>query len=166
VRIIKLGLISLFFLFVLVTLISLLIPGRVRISKAINLPGGSETRVWALVRDTARWNTWLPMLRPGVNNRHIEPIRVVGQERTDSTTVMHWQQGNRDPLTTVFQLHHPDADSLTLQWYMDFHLGWAPWKKFGSLFLENTYGTMMQEGLENMKAEIERQPGQTELPLK
>ncbi len=160
-RIIKLGLISLFFLFVLVTLISLLIPGRVRISKAINLAGGSEQRVWNLVRDTGRWSAWLPMMRPGVDNRRIDPIRVVGDERTDSTTVMQWQQGSRDPLTTVFQIHHPHADSLTLQWYIDFHLGWLPWKKFGSLFLENTYGTMMQEGLENMKAEIERQPADT-----
>jgi hypothetical protein len=161
VRIIKLGLISLVFLFLLVTLISLLIPSRVRISKAVNLPGGSNGQVWTLVRDTGRWSAWLPMLRPGVDNRHIDPIRVVGQERTDSTTIMQWQQGARDPLTTVFQIHHPDADSLTLQWYIDFDLGWTPWKKFGSLFLENTYGTMMQEGLENMKAEIERQPADT-----
>jgi hypothetical protein len=34
---------------------------------------------------------------------------------------------------------------------MDFHLKWYPWKKFSSLFFENTYGVMMQEGLENMR---------------
>jgi hypothetical protein len=34
---------------------------------------------------------------------------------------------------------------------MDFKLPWYPWQKFGSLFYENTYGQMMQNGLANSK---------------
>jgi hypothetical protein len=35
---------------------------------------------------------------------------------------------------------------------MDFQLGWYPWQKFSSLFYENTYGNMMQDGLARLKS--------------
>ncbi|HVE60520.1 MAG TPA: hypothetical protein VNA26_01785 [Chitinophagaceae bacterium] len=34
---------------------------------------------------------------------------------------------------------------------MDFHLKWYPWQKFSSLLYEERYGTMMQNGLTNLK---------------
>jgi hypothetical protein len=34
---------------------------------------------------------------------------------------------------------------------MDFHLKWYPWKKFSSLFFENRYGVLMEQGLSHIK---------------
>ena len=65
---------------------------------------------------------------------------------------MQMKQGDKKPVTSTWQVyHHQSTDSLTLQWYMDFHLKWYPWRKFGALFYENTYGVLMQEGLDNIK---------------
>lgn len=47
-------------------------------------------------------------------------------------------------------------NSFTVQWYMDFHLRWYPWEKFSSLLLEKRYGAMMEQGLTNLKAELEK----------
>ena len=47
-------------------------------------------------------------------------------------------------------------NSVTVQWYMDFHLRWYPWEKFSSLLLEKRYGPMMEKGLGNLKALVER----------
>lgn len=61
---------------------------------------------------------------------------------------------------TGWQLHRSNPqDSATLQWYMDFHLSWYPWQKFGSLFYENNYGRMMEQGLYNLKREVEKKDG-------
>ena len=73
-------------------------------------------------------------------------------ERTDSTVIFQTQYSNHLPATNGWQMYQfTGADSITLQWYMDVHLKWYPWQKFGSLFYENTYGTVMQQGLENLR---------------
>lgn len=74
------------------------------------------------------------------------------QSQNDSEVVMHLQQAGRPEVTNVWKVYeHQQTDSITLQWYMDFHLKWYPWTKFGSLFFENTYGVMMERGLLNIK---------------
>jgi len=45
-------------------------------------------------------------------------------------------------------------NTVTVQWYMDFHLGWLPWKKFSGLLLEKRYGPMMETGLDKLKKAI------------
>ena len=47
------------------------------------------------------------------------------------------------------------SDSTTIQWYMDFHLHWYPWEKFGSLLFERSYGPKMELGLSNLKKIVE-----------
>ena len=42
-------------------------------------------------------------------------------------------------------------NTVTVQWYVDFHLGWLPWKKFSGLLLEKRYGPLLEKGLENLK---------------
>ena len=83
----------------------------------------------------------------------MKTIAITMQSQSDSEVVVQMQQGNKPPVISGWKFHEfPNADSLTLQWYMDFRLKWYPWQKFGSLFYENTYGRMMEEGLTNLKA--------------
>jgi hypothetical protein len=76
-------------------------------------------------------------------------------EQTDSTLVYQLQQSGRKRVINGWELYGgPASDSLTLQWYMDFQLGWYPWEKFSSLFYEKTYGAMMERGLLNLKKRL------------
>lgn len=150
-RIIKLALISIVFLFLVVTAISLLIPSHVRVSKAINIWAEKDS-VFALIADTNRWKQWHPAYIPGENRPQFSSIRIVGKTQNDSEIVMRLQQQGKPQVVNGWKVYHHDrTDSLTLQWYMDFHLKWYPWQKFGSLFYENTYGVMMEQGLDNIK---------------
>ena len=45
-------------------------------------------------------------------------------------------------------------NTVTVQWFMDVHLGWLPWKKFSGLLLEKRYGPLLEKGLENLKKAI------------
>jgi hypothetical protein len=151
VRVIKLALLSIFFLFTVVTLISLLIPSHVRISKAINIHGSTDSAL-ALVKDTARWKQWHPAFIPSDSALKFPTVQITTQSANDSEVVMQLQQANKPVVINGWKVYeHQGADSLTLQWYMDFHIKWYPWSKFGSLFYENTYGVMMQQGLENIR---------------
>ena len=139
------------FLFLVITAISLLIPSNIRISKAINIQGQKDS-IFKLVGDTANWKQWHPAFIPGDSATRFPPIQIVSKSQNDSEIVMHLQQSNKPKVINGWKIYfHPQVDSLTLQWYMDFRLQWYPWKKFGSLFYENTYGVMMEQGLENIQ---------------
>jgi hypothetical protein len=151
VRFIKLALISTVFLFIVVTAISLLIPSHIRISKAINLHTQKDS-VLAVIDDTSRWKQWHPAFIPNDSVPRFPTIQIVDRSKNDSEIVMHLQQSGKPEVINGWKIYqHELADSITLQWYMDFHLKWYPWQKFGSLFYENTYGVMMEKGLDNIK---------------
>jgi hypothetical protein len=152
VRLIKLALISFLFLFGVITVISLLIPSRIRISKAINLPNQKDS-VHALVSNQTRWPEWHPAFTTEQGRASTRSLQFRLQKNTDSLVVWQMIQPGKRPVDNGFQVYtYPASDSLTLQWYMDFRLPWYPWQKFGSLFYEGTYGVMMEQGLANIKA--------------
>jgi len=147
--VIKLFIISVIFLFIAVTAVSLLIPSHITISKAINIHGEKES-IFSLIRDRNQWNKWHPAFKSNSPVQAFDSIHIVSQTENDSEIVMSLQQADKDAVVNGWKIYN-SPDSLTLQWYMKFNLKWYPWKKLGSLFYENTYGVMMQEGLENLK---------------
>jgi hypothetical protein len=168
-RIIKLAIISFVFLFLLVTAISLFFPSHIRISKAVNLKADKDS-VMNLVRDVNRWKSWYPGLdstrqiiengRPiGVylhsgDSSHPLEIRLTGEKENEVTA----QMTNRrlKPVSMGWNLiTYSQTDSITLQWYMDFHLRWYPWEKFGSLLLEHSYGARMELGLSRIRRQVQ-----------
>jgi hypothetical protein len=154
VHFIKLALLSFLFLFLVVTGMSLFIPSHIRISKATNLAVPADS-VWMLVRDTARWKEWHPwfMQSPELMGR----IGTKWTVRNDSVSTILLTQDTKKDLLNTWQVHrYATSDSITLQWYMDFYPKWYPWEKFGSLFYEKTYGTVMEKGLVNLKESLEQ----------
>jgi hypothetical protein len=49
-----------------------------------------------------------------------------------------------------------DSNSVTVQWYIDFHLHWYPWEKFTSFMFEKVYNPQLKQGLDNLKAFVEK----------
>jgi hypothetical protein len=156
VRLIKLAFISIIIIFLIATGFSLMIPSHIRISKAINMHT-SKNAIFPLIQNQEEWKSWHPAFIQNDSTPKFDSIHIVSQHQSDSELVMQLQQGKKDIVTNGWKIYeYAGVDSVTLQWYMDFHLKWYPWKKFGSLFYENTYGVMMQEGLENIKGIVER----------
>ena len=152
-RLIKLAILSFIVLFLIITAMSLLIPSHVRISRAINLKSKEDSvRLW--VRDTEQWQRWHPAFQGANATKTLAENKISITQVTDSDSLvqLRWQQQGRRPVLNSWQIHrYSYTDSVTLQWYMDFHLQWYPWQKFSSLFYEGTYGKMMETGLMNLK---------------
>ena len=150
-RALKLGLLSLFFLALLVTLISLLFPSHVRLSRATNVPNERQ-QIFALLQ---RDSLWHPAFLDTSSQKNFSALAKKTLVKTDSTYVVQLQQEGRKPVVSGWEIYgKPTADSLTLQWYMDFKFRWYPWEKFSSLFYEQTYGVMMEKGLANLKQHL------------
>lgn len=146
-RIIKLAFISLVFFGGLLFLMSLLVPSKVRISKAINLAPDDSTTL-QLIRDTGSWQRW----HPAYQNGNRPGGRIVPANDSDTLVAMDIVHQSGNSVRNSWELHRFGAgDSLTLQWYMDFRLSWKPWHRFSSLFYEGTYGRMMEMGLNNLR---------------
>lgn len=147
-RIIKLGIISLVFFAIMITMISFLFPSHVRISKAIDINATNE-QVLAQLKDTANWKNWypgadslLPAVELNVNDSLVSFQQV--REGKKAEEGIHIIKTERPGITTV-------------QWYMDIKLHWYPWEKFSSLLLESRYGPFMERGLSKLKNYLEKQ---------
>jgi hypothetical protein len=163
-RIIKLAIISFVFFFLLLTAFSLLVPSHVRISKAVNI-GAEKESIFSLITDTTKWKDWHPGFQKNVQQQsNSSSIIITPVVQNDSLIIMNLNSVNRKTMVNGWQVYYyASTDSLTLQWYMDFHLQWYPWQKFGSLFYEKTYGVMMEQGLSNIKQLAEDKDGTNNL---
>lgn len=146
-RLFKLAVISAIVLSVILILMSLLIPSRVRISRAVNIYSPAA-RIHPFLADTRLWKKW--------NSLYSEPIRVEVIENRPGRVATVWRHGGR-ALPGAFELQS-GADITVVQWYFDFRLKWYPWEKFGSITFDKQFGTPMEQSLNNLKKLVENSP--------
>jgi len=171
-RLIKLPILSFIFLFLLLTGISLFIPSHIRIAKEINIKAGTDS-VMAQIRDAARWKNWYPGMDTAKLFYENGVVKGVTLDDKDSVhrVYFHITKDEPDEITAEFAggklkpvtngwkaFPYAAGDSITLQWYMDFHLRWYPWEKFSSLIFEGSYGQKMERGLLNIKRLVQSEP--------
>lgn len=167
-KIIKLAILSVIFLFAVVLAISLFIPSHIRISRAVNLKPAADS-VLNKINDLNKWKEWYP----GFDTMNMEPVllrdnHLISAKLQKTTTVTiitdkkdevqaEFRSGNKNPVMSGWKmLSYNSTDSLTLQWYFDFKIKWYPWEKFFSLAYDKMYGTQMEAGLTNLKKSVER----------
>jgi hypothetical protein len=155
-RLLRLALISVIILFGIVTAISLLIPSNIRLTKVVAIPSEKDS-IFYLIKNKQQWVRWHPSFTNGNNDPLLSKIETTVISETDSVLLMQWKQAGKKPLDMGWQLNHSNnIEPATLQWSIHFNNSWYPWEKFGSLFYENNYGAMMEQGLLNIKKEIEK----------
>ena len=159
-RLIKLVILSFVFLFLVVTVISLFIPGKITISKATNIAGDDKV-IYSYINDLSQWRRWYPslktipeteytILKDSLVEIRATRIKTIWKGNEEIMTEMTSNNG-RPVLSRIKVIRQGQADSSTLQWQMNFKLRWYPWEKFRSLFFENIYGLQMEQGLSNLK---------------
>ena len=141
------------------------IPSQVRISRAINVKAPAS-QLWEQIDDFRKWQNWNPFFidlakdsttyLDSTNGKpklmEVKGTIVEWKEVKEDERIAVMQKGNKQPLINGWKcIERQNADSTTLQWYMDFKLRWYPWEKFASLLFEKSYGVRMEEGLNNLK---------------
>lgn len=164
-KLIKLGVISLLVFALMITGISLLFPSKVRISKAIDINVAKDS-VLKQVSDPVNWKKWYPGTDTSDYLFLEGKIRgyITGDNRglmiktvTDSSVLaINTGNGSKKGEQEWIIYNSSVPNTVTVQWYMDIYLRWYPWEKFSSLLLEKRYGPMLEKGLENLKAQLEK----------
>jgi hypothetical protein len=146
-RVVKLGLISAVVFFLLLYLMSLLIPSHIRISRAVNINAPADA-LRPFVADTSKWQQWMQMDTRKMN------VSILSAGPQDIAT--NWNYRGRS-VKSSFRMEE-SAGITVLQWYFDFQLDWTPWEKFGSITFDKQFGTPMEASLNNLKKLMEKTP--------
>jgi hypothetical protein len=146
-RIIKLGVISFIVFFILLFLMSLLIPSHIRVSRAINIETPKAT-IAPYLSDIKNWPKW--------NELNVDSIEVRILKADLDSVNMRWRYKDRTIHSSLVM--HESAGITVVQWYFDFHLKWYPWEKFGSITFDKQFGKPMENSLNNLKKLIENSP--------
>ena len=157
-RIIKLGIISLVFFAIFLTLLSFLFPSRIRISKAIDIQT-TESGILDQLRLHHQWYTNADSIALFGSNGSV--VQSLSEDITTEST-MEYEVANavfpdRKVKKAGWNFHFSGSPGkLSIQWYMDFKLRWYPWEKFTGLLLEKRYGPMIEKALEKLKTTLEK----------
>ena len=132
-------------LVILITLVSLVFPSHVRISRAIDLSISSQ-KARRLLTDSL-------VLQDMFAGNFVPSKKLI----TDSTFHAEGASQAAIDMETGWQLIASQSNACTLQWYMDFYFDWYPWEKFASLLVEARYGSFMEQQLKLLKSTLEQQ---------
>jgi len=170
-RYIKLALISGIVLFGMLTALSFLFPSRIRISRAINIAAPRE-KVYESLNDLRAWDHWNEFIKssPLTGKTYSSPsagkgaflksdqLEVTIMESVPDSMKIDWRQVNGKHFEGGFNLLQLHADSLTVQWWLDFHFRWYPWEKMGGLVYDSQLGPVMEKSLAGLKRAVESAP--------
>jgi hypothetical protein len=161
---IKLVIISAIILFVVVFLLSLLIPDRVRISRAVNITA-PQRNIVATVRNPATWTQWNELLKNaavnGVETTQDQitagKLDIVYTMVSADTVKTIWRSRQGRQITGVFAFQQ-SGDVTVVQWYFDFRIPWYPWEKIASINFDKQWGPAMEQSLDNLKEMHQARP--------
>ncbi len=164
-RVLKLGIISFIFLFLLLTAFSFFIPSQVRITRALQINAAPEA-VMKQIEDPTAWKAWFPgtdtsrlyyengqVLGIIMNEKQNRLIRIV--QREPLHLVAEYKGIKQKKVITGWVIHQDPNNKVTVEWYMDMSLRWYPWEKFSSILFEKQYGPQIEQGLDRLKKRVE-----------
>lgn len=159
-------------LFIFITILSLFIPSRIMITRAvvINVPAA---KVFSEISDLQNWKHWQPVF---VN----DAAKIKFNTTTDGTsTACEWdskgkkntmritqktsntvsaileRSGENDVRNTISVLPLADSNQVQAEWNVLIQLKWYPWEKFYGIFIEKITGQGYEDALNSLKSYVE-----------
>ena len=166
---IKYILLSIVTLFVVMTLLSLLFPSEMRVSRVVNLPADARQKTYAAVSDFRAWSQWNDFIRatPLTNKSYSSPsggagawfssdqLKIDIKEADSGGLVLNWDLKGGRQVRGEFEFMALNSDSLTVRWSFDFHFHWYPWEKMGVFVYDRKLGPVMEESLKGLRQFVE-----------
>jgi len=161
-RVVKLAIISVFFLGLLATCIGFLFPSTVVVSRAIDIKSYKQP-IYLLVSDLRNWKPWVE----GMDNPNVLVYDSISAmlgntsvnitSLTDTTIVSSWKNSSSaDQLSTIRLISDSSRKNIVVQWQFVQQVKWYPWEKFSSMMNDKIIGTLIEKNLANLKKVAER----------
>lgn len=159
-------------LFIMITLLSLLIPSKVMVARGVVVNTNAK-KVLAELTNLRNWQHWQPVfkndsLKLGFStdsksvNSFCEWESSGKKNKFTITAIKEFEitaalsrEGENDVTNTISILPLADSNSVQVEWRALTKLKWYPWEKFYGIFIEKITGQGYEDALNSLKAYIE-----------
>ena len=171
-KLVKSGIFVCIGLFIMVTLISLLIPSRIVTARAVTVQADS-IKLFNEISDVKNWKNWHPVFKTDSTELIFSSIT----DQINSTAT--WTQKGRTYKLVIIEKKYPlvkinlqsdgendieniltlmpvqEQGNMQVQWQAVVHLKWYPWEKFSGIFIEKMAGQGYEDALQSLKSYVE-----------
>jgi len=162
-------------LFIIITLFSLLIPSRVRVSRAVQIYNTSVSKVYPQIARFNNWKNWHPVFTLDSACLKCKPAAIIGKDSgciirhqgrdieirllsTDSisTQFLLQAEGENDVHNDIVITGLPLQQAVQVEWRATTKLHWYPWEKVQGIFMDNITGPGYEAALNALKRYLEK----------
>ncbi|UAY51439.1 SRPBCC family protein [Ferruginibacter albus] len=165
-RFIKPFLIGLTGLTIVITLMSLLLPSQIKISRAVVI-NSSAYKIYPQVADLRNWKNWQPLFADSgsaitysdsLNKNPFCDINSEGRQlhiqmlsNMPSAIQFLLQSKNEKDIFNEISITPINTNQTQVEWKTLVKLSWFPWDKFRGIFIDRIIGPGYEESLNNLK---------------
>jgi len=160
-------------LFIVITLLSLLLPSKIKVSRAVVI-NASHDKILSQLNDLKNWKNWEPMFGSDSVSIHFsEPSNQAGSvaditykekqahvtiTAIDSSSVKFLLQakGENDIENEISVTTLDNNKGELVEWKSLTKLHWYPWDKLYGIFIDRLIGPNYEDALNHLKSFIER----------
>ncbi|MFZ1306209.1 MAG: hypothetical protein WAT20_03535 [Ferruginibacter sp.] len=159
-------------LFIFITILSLFIPSKLMVTRAvvINAPAG---KVFSEINNLHNWKHWQPVFindsakitfntgADGVSNfcewdsKGKKNTVTITSKSNQSIAAVLKRSGETDVQNTISILPLADSNQVQAEWNVLIRLKWYPWEKFYGIFIEKISGQGYEDALNSLKSYVE-----------
>jgi hypothetical protein len=159
-------------LFVMVTLISLLIPSRIVTARAVTVQVDS-IKLFNEISDLKNWKSWHPVFKRDSSSLIFSTVTdqinstaqwvqngktykvVIVEKKYPLVKINLQREGEKDIENILTLMPVQEQGNMQVQWQAIVNLKWYPWEKFGGIFIEKMAGQGYEDALRSLKNYVE-----------
>jgi hypothetical protein len=159
-------------LFIFITILSLFIPSKLMVSRAVVINANSS-KVFSEISNLQNWKHWQPVFindsakinfktdASGMSDycewdsKGKKNIVEITGKKNNSVSAVLKRPGENDVQNTISILPLADSNQVQAEWSVLVKLKWYPWEKFYGIFIEKISGQGYEDALNSLKNYIE-----------
>lgn len=168
-RFAKLILTGIIGMFIIMTLLSLLIPSKVVVSRTTLINNTSVDKIQQQLQSFNNWKNWYPVFKNETVQVKIDTVSNTAQINyagktaelqftgsTDSSiSFLTIAPGENDIANQIIAIAVPNQNNVQVEWRAINKLKWYPWEKFYGIFVDKLTGGSYEAGLQGLKEYLE-----------
>jgi hypothetical protein len=159
-------------LFIFITILSLFIPSKLMVTRAVVI-NANTAKVFSEISDLQNWKHWQPVFMSdsaqinfktdtsGISNycewysKGKKNAIEVTKKNNNSIAAVLKRSGENDVQNTISILPLADSNQVQAEWNVLIKLKWYPWEKFYGIFIEKISGQGYEDALNSLKNYVE-----------
>ena len=159
-------------LFIFITILSLFIPSKLMVSRAVVI-NANTGKVFSEINNLQNWKHWQPVFMNdssqinfktdsnGISNycewdsKGKKNVVEITNKNNNSIAAVLKRSGENDVQNTISILPLSDSNQVQAEWNVFIKLKWYPWEKFYGIFIEKISGQGYEDALNSLKNYVE-----------